>query len=158
MGRTTSAPAPHDLGIADAVTFHGHVDERRKHEMLSRSWVHVMPSRKEGWGLAVIEAAQHGVPTVGYRSSRGLTDSIIDGVTGLLVDDAPALASAAADLLDDAEIRRGASARRPGRGRASSPGRRPAPGCARCSSAVGPRRTGLRAGRARRLSAGSPLC
>ena len=59
--------------------------EERKHELLARSWVHLMPSRKEGWGLAVIEAAQHGVPTVGYRSSKGLTDSIVDGVTGLLV-------------------------------------------------------------------------
>lgn len=58
-----------DLGIADAVTFHGHVDERRKHELLAHAWVHVLPSRKEGWGLAVIEAAQHGVPTIGYRSS-----------------------------------------------------------------------------------------
>lgn len=93
------------LGIADAVTFHGHVDERRKHEILSAAWVHVMPSRKEGWGLAVIEAAQHGVPTIGYRSSRGLTDSIVDGVTGLLVNDATALAEAAADLLADAETR-----------------------------------------------------
>ncbi|MFB7876906.1 glycosyltransferase family 4 protein [Nocardia sp. NPDC056064] len=93
------------LGIADAVTFHGHVDEHRKHEILSTAWVHVMPSRKEGWGLAVIEAAQHGVPTIGYRSSRGLTDSIVDGVTGLLVDDAPALALAAADLLADPETR-----------------------------------------------------
>ncbi|PWV76062.1 glycosyltransferase family 4 protein [Nocardia neocaledoniensis] len=93
------------LGIADAVTFHGHVDERRKHEILSTAWVHVMPSRKEGWGLAVIEAAQHGVPTIGYRSSRGLTDSIVDGVTGLLVDDAPALAAAAGDLLADPETR-----------------------------------------------------
>jgi len=94
-----------ELGIADAVTFHGHVDERRKHEILSTAWVHVMPSRKEGWGLAVIEAAQHGVPTIGYRSSRGLTDSIVDGVTGLLVDDAPALAEAAADLLADPDTR-----------------------------------------------------
>ncbi|MET9212493.1 MULTISPECIES: glycosyltransferase family 4 protein [unclassified Nocardia] len=94
-----------ELGIADAVTFHGHVDEQRKHEILSTAWVHVMPSRKEGWGLAVIEAAQHGVPTIGYRSSRGLTDSIVDGVTGLLVDDAPALAEAAADLLADPETR-----------------------------------------------------
>lgn len=89
------------LGIADAVTFHGHVDERRKHELLARSWVHVMPSRKEGWGLAVIEAAQHGVPTVGYRSSRGLTDSIVDGATGILVDDAEQLAAAVGDLLED---------------------------------------------------------
>ncbi|TLF74454.1 glycosyltransferase family 4 protein [Nocardia cyriacigeorgica] len=93
------------LGIADAVTFHGHVDERRKHELLARSWVHVMPSRKEGWGLAVIEAAQHGVPTVGYRSSRGLTDSIVDGVTGVLVDDVDQLAESVAELLDDAAAR-----------------------------------------------------
>ncbi|MBF6437593.1 glycosyltransferase family 4 protein [Nocardia cyriacigeorgica] len=93
------------LGIADAVTFHGHVDERRKHELLARSWVHVMPSRKEGWGLAVIEAAQHGVPTVGYRSSRGLTDSIVDGVTGVLVDDVDQLAASVAELLDDAAAR-----------------------------------------------------
>ncbi|MBF6464819.1 glycosyltransferase family 4 protein [Nocardia beijingensis] len=91
----------HALGIADAVTFHGHVDERRKHELLARAWVHVLPSRKEGWGLAVIEAAQHGVPTVGYRSSRGLTDSIVDGATGILVDDVAQLADAVGDLLDD---------------------------------------------------------
>ncbi|MFF0817953.1 glycosyltransferase family 4 protein [Rhodococcus sp. NPDC003318] len=105
-----------DLGIADAVTFHGHVTEHRKHDILSRAWVHVMPSRKEGWGLAVIEAAQHGVPTVGYRSSRGLTDSIVDGVTGLVVggehldpagnaDDVAALTEAVEDLLRDDERR-----------------------------------------------------
>lgn len=100
-----------ELGIDDAVTFHGHVDEARKHELLGQSWVHVMPSRKEGWGLAVVEAAQHGVPTVGYRSSKGLTDSIIDGVTGLLVGsdeaerDVPALTDAVADLLLDADLR-----------------------------------------------------
>ncbi len=46
----------------------------------------LLPSRKEGWGLAVVEAAQHGVPTIGYRSSGGLSDSIVDGVTGILVD------------------------------------------------------------------------
>lgn len=93
------------LGIAEAVTFHGHVGERRKHELLARAWVHVLPSRKEGWGLAVIEAAQHGVPTVGYRSSRGLTDSVIDGVTGLLADDADQLATIVGELLDDASAR-----------------------------------------------------
>lgn len=90
-----------DLGIGDAVTFHGYVAEDRKHELLSRAWLHVMPSRKEGWGLAVVEAAQHGVPTVGYRSSKGLTDSIIDGVTGLLVDSPTDLTGAVAALLED---------------------------------------------------------
>jgi len=95
-----------DLGIIDAVTFHGHVPEERKHELLARTWVHVMPSRKEGWGLAVVEAAQHGVPTIGYRSSKGLTDSVIDGVTGLLVDSATELTEAVAELLADADRRR----------------------------------------------------
>ncbi|WP_188829564.1 glycosyltransferase family 4 protein [Nocardia camponoti] len=94
-----------ELGIDDAVTFHGHVDEVRKHEILSQAWVHVMPSRKEGWGLAVIEAAQHGVPTVGYRSSRGLTDSIVDGVTGTLVADVSGLGAAIGELLADVEAR-----------------------------------------------------
>jgi glycosyltransferase involved in cell wall biosynthesis len=67
------------LGIAEAVTFHGHVDDVTKHALLQRSWTQLLPSRKEGWGLAVIEAAQHGVPTIGYRSSGGLIDSIVDG-------------------------------------------------------------------------------
>lgn len=94
-----------DLGVADAVTFHGHVSEERKHRILARSWVHVMPSRKEGWGLAVVEAAQHGVPTVGYRRSRGLTDSVLDGATGLLVDERDELVDAVARLLDDPDLR-----------------------------------------------------
>jgi len=38
------------LGISDAVTFHGHVDDVTKHHVLQSSWVHVLPSRKEGWG------------------------------------------------------------------------------------------------------------
>lgn len=89
------------LGITDAVTFHGHVDDETKHRVLQRCWVHVLPSRKEGWGLAVTEAGQHAVPTVGYRSSGGLTDSIIDGVTGLLVDDHDELVDGIEQLLSD---------------------------------------------------------
>jgi glycosyltransferase involved in cell wall biosynthesis len=65
------------LGISDAVTFHGHVDDETKHLVLRRGWVQVLPSRKEGWGLAVTEAGQHSVPTIGYRSSGGLSDSIV---------------------------------------------------------------------------------
>jgi glycosyltransferase involved in cell wall biosynthesis len=95
----------HRLGIAHAVTFHGHVDEETKHAVLQRSWVHVLPSRKEGWGLAVIEAAQHGVPTVGYRCSGGLTDSVVDGVTGLLVDDHDQLVDSLERLLTDGVLR-----------------------------------------------------
>ena len=93
------------LNISDAVTFHGHVDDVTKHHVLQSSWVHVLPSRKEGWGLAVMEAAQHKVPTVGYRSSGGLSDSILDGVTGILVDDRTELADRLEQLLCDVVLR-----------------------------------------------------
>jgi glycosyltransferase involved in cell wall biosynthesis len=93
------------LGITDAVTFHGHVDDRRKHEVLQRCWIHALPSRKEGWALAVTEAAQHAVPTIGYRSSGGLTDSIVDGVTGMLVDDRAELVNGMERLLADHVLR-----------------------------------------------------
>ncbi|CAN5714417.1 glycosyltransferase family 4 protein [soil metagenome] len=93
------------LGITDLVTFHGHVDDATKHHVVQQSWVHLLPSRKEGWGLAVVEAAQHGVPTIGYRSSGGLNDSIVDGVTGMLVDDHAELVRRLAELLGDPVLR-----------------------------------------------------
>ena len=93
------------LGISDAVTFHGHVDDVTKHHVLQSSWVHLLPSRKEGWGLAVIEAAQHRVPTIGYRSSGGLSDSIVDEVTGILVDTQAELVGRLEELLSDPVLR-----------------------------------------------------
>jgi glycosyltransferase involved in cell wall biosynthesis len=93
------------LGISDAVTFHGHVDDVTKHHVMQQSWVHILPSRKEGWGLAVIESAQHAVPTIGYRLSGGLADSIIDGVTGVLVDSRVELVNRVQQLLADPVLR-----------------------------------------------------
>jgi glycosyltransferase involved in cell wall biosynthesis len=95
----------HRLGISDAVTFHGHVDDVTKHHVMQSSWVHLLPSRKEGWGLAVVEAAQHAVPTIGYRSSGGLSDSIVDGVTGILVDSRAELVDRLEQLLSDPVLR-----------------------------------------------------
>lgn len=53
----------------------------------------------------MIEAAQHGVPTIGYRASGGLTDSVVDGVTGLLVDDHNQLVDRLQELLSDRVLR-----------------------------------------------------
>jgi glycosyltransferase involved in cell wall biosynthesis len=74
------------LGVERHVTFHGHVSEAEKHRLLANAWVHAMPSLKEGWGLVVVEAGVHGTPTVAFRDAGGPTDSIVDGVTGVLVD------------------------------------------------------------------------
>lgn len=56
--------------------------------------------------MVVIEAGGHGVPTVGYHSSGGLQESVVDGVSGVLVDDLDQMTDAVARLLDDADARR----------------------------------------------------
>lgn len=89
-----------ELGVDGQVLFHGHVTEDLKHRILARAAVHLMPSAKEGWGLAVIEAGLHGVPTLGYASSAGLRDSVVDGRTGLLVDSEGDFITALGALLD----------------------------------------------------------
>ncbi|WP_422678120.1 glycosyltransferase family 4 protein [Blastococcus brunescens] len=90
-----------DLGVSDSVDFTGHVDEQTKHEELARAWVHLCPSIKEGWGLVVTEAGSHRVPTVGYRSAGGLRESVLDGRTGVLVDDLDEMVAAVDGLLAD---------------------------------------------------------
>lgn len=95
-----------ERGLGEAVVFHGQVSEDYKHAQLARAALHLMPSRKEGWGLAVMEAAQHAVPTVGYRGAGGLRDSIDHARTGLLVDTPQELIAAVRGLLDDAPARR----------------------------------------------------
>lgn len=52
-------------------------------EYLLLSDVLCMPSYREGFGSIVIDAAAVGVPCIGSRIV-GLTDSVVDGVTGLL--------------------------------------------------------------------------
>ena len=90
-----------DLG--DRVVFHGHVGDDLKHALLARACLHLMPSAKEGWGIAVVEAAQHGVPTVGYRSAGGLRESIIDGETGVLVDSDAQFKQVVRELISEPE-------------------------------------------------------
>jgi glycosyltransferase involved in cell wall biosynthesis len=101
-----------ELGVTHLVDFRGYVDERTKHAELARAWVQLCPSVKEGWGLVVTEAGTHGVPTVGYRSAGGLRDSIVDGRTGLLVDDLDEMVAAVDRLLADdaARLAMGAAA------------------------------------------------
>ncbi len=94
------------LGVSDAVAFTGYVDEPTKHRLLAGAWLHVLPSVKEGWGLAVIEAAAHRIPTVAFRSAGGPVESVLDGETGLLVDDAEGMTEALRLLLTDGDLRR----------------------------------------------------
>lgn len=97
--------AAEELGIADSVEFTGWIDDAAKHRLLARSWVMALPSVKEGWGIVVLEAGQHGVPTVAFRGAGGLAESVLDGVTGILVDDTESFTDAVRTLLVDAGLR-----------------------------------------------------
>ncbi len=88
-------------GVSDIVELLGYVDEVTKHRELSSAWIQLAPSAKEGWGLNVVEAASHGVPTIAHHGAGGLSESVVDGVTGLLVDDLQGMVEAASLLLDD---------------------------------------------------------
>jgi glycosyltransferase involved in cell wall biosynthesis len=66
------------------VEFFGHVSNGEKINLLSKAWITVNPSVREGWGLNVIEANACGTPCIAY-DVPGLRDSIVDGKTGLLV-------------------------------------------------------------------------
>jgi glycosyltransferase involved in cell wall biosynthesis len=92
--------------VEDLVDFTGQVDEVEKARQIARAWVLALPSLKEGWGLVILEAASRGVPAVAYAEAGGVTESIVHGDTGLLVDGGePELAAALGELLADDERR-----------------------------------------------------
>lgn len=72
-----------ELGVTKDIVFFGFVLEKKKWELLSKSWVLIHPSIREGWGLNILEANASAVPAVGYNVT-GLRDSIQDMKTGLL--------------------------------------------------------------------------
>jgi len=91
-----------DLGVEDVVDFLGFVPEADKHQLLGQAWVSLVPSLKEGWGLSVMEAAAHGTPSVAFRHAGGVAESVVDGVTGTLVDSDAEFVDAVDRLLGDA--------------------------------------------------------
>jgi glycosyltransferase involved in cell wall biosynthesis len=91
--------------VEDAVDFLGHVDDATKHRLYATAWVQALPSLKEGWGLVVGEAGAHATPTVAYDSARGTRDSIVGGVSGVLVDTKPEFVAAVGRVLGDVELR-----------------------------------------------------
>jgi glycosyltransferase involved in cell wall biosynthesis len=95
-----------DLGVADHVTFHGHVSDAQRDALTSRGWLAVMSSVGEGWGLSIIEGNAAGLPAVCFNVD-GLRDAVRHGDTGwiaaLAEDLAVTVASALNILSDEAE-------------------------------------------------------
>jgi glycosyltransferase involved in cell wall biosynthesis len=88
-------------GLGDVVVRHGRVDEQTKADLLGQAWLMVLPSVREGWGIAVLEAAATGTPTVAYLGAGGTAEAVVDGVTGVLVADEAQLRETVDELLGD---------------------------------------------------------
>ncbi len=84
------------------VTFFGHIDDKKKYDLLSRSHLVLVPATREGWGLVVIESNAMGTPVIAYNVP-GLVDSVQNNINGLLLEkNTPEeLANIAISLLKD---------------------------------------------------------
>ncbi|MEK7166781.1 MAG: glycosyltransferase family 4 protein [Patescibacteria group bacterium] len=83
------------------ITFKGKVTEPEKFRILSRSWINIHPSLKEGFGLTVLEAASCATPTACFRVA-GLKD-IVNNDTGVVIghQSAETLAATLTQLIKD---------------------------------------------------------
>lgn len=87
-------------GLESVVHVRGFVDPAQVEEALDRAMCLVLPSRREGYGLVVVEASAAGTPSVVVSDpDNAATELVEDGVNGVIA------ASASADDLADA-IRR----------------------------------------------------
>jgi glycosyltransferase involved in cell wall biosynthesis len=81
-------------GVLDSsVEFLGRVDDRRLAQELGECRLFALPSGREGFGLAFLEAMAHGRPSLGARA--GGVPEVLNADTGILVaeGDVPAIAA-----------------------------------------------------------------
>ena len=79
-----------ELNLNQEVTFIYNCTEQDKLALLEKSDLFVMPSIKykssvEGFGIAYVEAAQYGIPSLGGKDG-GASDAISHDKTGLICD------------------------------------------------------------------------
>ncbi|WP_150576011.1 glycosyltransferase family 4 protein [Pandoraea aquatica] len=95
-----------DAGVGDTVRLLPAVADIAQH--YARASIYCLPSRRESFGLVLLEAKAYALPVVAFAADAGPRALLHDGVDSLVVDDGdiPALASALRRLIDDAALRR----------------------------------------------------
>ena len=93
-----------ELGIRDRVHLPGWVDQPRAH--LLNYDIFVLPSRSEGFPLAIVEAMLAARPVIATRVGS-IAEAVLHHETGLLIekDDVMGLVAALHHLKDDANLR-----------------------------------------------------
>jgi phosphatidyl-myo-inositol dimannoside synthase len=105
--RERLADLAHELAVDDRVIFRGTVAREDLPAMYAAADALIAPSRSigadvEGFGTVYLEANLFRKPVIGTRAG-GITDAVVDGVTGLLTEpgDVPALVAAIERLRTD---------------------------------------------------------
>jgi glycosyltransferase involved in cell wall biosynthesis len=81
----------HELGLDEVVDVPGFVGDGQVEEALGGALCMVLPSRREGYGMIVVEASALGVPSVVVRDpDNAATELVDDGVNGLIAESASA--------------------------------------------------------------------
>ncbi|MDO5093093.1 MAG: glycosyltransferase [Propionibacteriaceae bacterium] len=94
-----------ELGVADRVEFTGQIPNTEVPDLLRSFDVYVALSRNESFGVAILEAAACGLPTV-VSDAPGPAEVVVAGTTGFVVgrDDPQAAAEAIGKLLADPSL------------------------------------------------------
>ncbi len=93
------------LGVATRVSMPGAIDRDQVKALLASAAVVVVPSRRESFGMVVLEAWLAGAALV-VTDRDGPASLVLDGVTGLVVDptDIDALARSIRRVIEDADL------------------------------------------------------
>jgi glycosyltransferase involved in cell wall biosynthesis len=93
-----------ELGADEWIDLPGRVSDDELVDWYRRAWVVASSSQREGWGMTLTEAAACGTPAVA-TDIAGHADAVVDGDSGLLVDDQAGLAAALGRVLGDDVLR-----------------------------------------------------
>jgi glycosyltransferase involved in cell wall biosynthesis len=78
-------------GVSDRITMKGFVESERVESALRRALCMVLPSRREGYGLVVVEAAAMGTPSIVVAGADNAAAELVeDGVNGFVASSASA--------------------------------------------------------------------
>ncbi|UGS38761.1 glycosyltransferase family 4 protein [Capillimicrobium parvum] len=91
-------------GLNDVIEVPGFVDGERIDETMSRALCMVLPSRREGYGMVVVEAASWGTPSIVVDDpDNAATELVADGENGIVAASTSAedLASAILQIHDE---------------------------------------------------------
>ncbi len=94
----------HQASAEEWISLPGHLDDDAVVDLYRRAWTVTSASTREGFGMTLTEAAACGTPAVATRIS-GHTDAVVEGRTGLLVDDREELTDALDLMIGDPDLR-----------------------------------------------------